>query len=368
MKESRYFSRAGFFFALYLLVISFLVLEACVRFIYSVPDIYTLTGKKAGKNPIVEWGYLDAFSAYRAKAGQYDEGKTVNRFGFISTPQIDEQKTVDTRIVFLGGSSTAGTAPNLSDEETWPWKVNARMNAAKAGSFDFINAAAGGYTSFESYGRLWARLRFFEPDIIVLYHGWNEMYYFTQVDRIVSWRTLNDGSWTLQRMDHPIKIFTPFWADGVIRWSKALSLIRLFTAERAAVEAGSGNTRLASHYDERGLEIWRTNLKLIKTAADLIGAKLFVIKQATFIVPGLSPQQQKRNRYFLHGFDHEAHVRAFEAIYRVIDQEIRKEYIIDASVLSGEPRFFYDHVHLTPAGTEALARSVADHLLNDLRR
>ena len=64
---------------------------------------------------------------------------------------------------------------------------------------DFINGALSGYTTFESYGRLWSRLRFFQPDVIVLYHGWNDMYYMTGTREIAAWKTLPDGSWGFEK-------------------------------------------------------------------------------------------------------------------------------------------------------------------------
>ena len=104
----------------------------------------------------------------------------------------------------LGESSTAGTGHNLPDAETWPCRTAELLKAQFAGrDIEFINAAAGGYTTFESDGRLWSRLRFFRPDIVVVYHGWNDMYYFnpTDLDAITRWRVLDDGTWSLVRRD-----------------------------------------------------------------------------------------------------------------------------------------------------------------------
>ena len=33
------------------------------------------------------------------------------------------------------------------------------------------------------------------PDIIIVNHAWNEMYYFDDSKKVQSWRTLSDGSW-----------------------------------------------------------------------------------------------------------------------------------------------------------------------------
>lgn len=154
-----------------------IALEVYVRTFRPMIDLNHVTGRTTGPNPNAEWAFLDAFSAYRGKPGIYkgNEGRTINRHGFISTPDISVFKPPGTlRIVFLGGSSTAGTKLR-KDQETWPWKTVEMIRDKTRGKVDFINGALGGYTSFESYGRLWSRIRHFSPDIIVVYHGWNEM-------------------------------------------------------------------------------------------------------------------------------------------------------------------------------------------------
>jgi lysophospholipase L1-like esterase len=342
--------------------------EVYVRISTPDLDLYVATGRIPGQNPMADWAYLDAFSAFRPKPGFYSNGKTVNRYGFISTPEIDMRKPADTyRIVFLGGSSTAGTGVNLKDEETWPWKTVELIRAATGMKVDFINGSAGGYTSFESYGRLWSRIRHFSPNAIVVYHGWNEMYYFNRVDTIEAWRTLSNGSWSFDGGGARIKLHEPSWIDPAIRWSKALSALRLMLAESALGEVGADTgSALSSSFDKRGLEIWRTNLKLIRETSRVMDARLFIAKQATLIVPDRR-RCALACRYEFHGFDHNAHVEAFQSIYDIIDEEFPPESVVDVTPISGQPEYFYDHIHPTPKGTTEIARIMASHLIPALR-
>ena len=195
-----------------------------------------LTGREVvrfKKNPIKSWSswaLVDAFCAYRAKSGTYAKNKSVNRHGFISTPDIKVEKPAGAiRIVFLGGSSTAGTGANLPDRWTWPWLVADSLRADYPHlNIEFINAALGGYSSFESYGRLWSRLRFFKPDLVVVYHGWNEFFYLKNAAFAKRWRVLPDDTWQIER-DIPIttKIYDPLWIDRFIHKSQFLSRVRL---------------------------------------------------------------------------------------------------------------------------------------------
>ena len=343
----------------------FLSAEAYVRLTRDNTNLWALTGRKIGVNPASTWAFVDAYSAIRGRPGTFsvEPKKSINSHGFISTPEISVEKPDDvTRVVFLGGSSTAGTGHNLADEDTWPWQATDILNKTTGHRVDFINAALGGYTTFESFGRLWSRIRFFSPDIIVVYHGWNEMYYFDDVDNITTRRTLPDGSWSLNTTRRSTVTYEPLWIDNLIRPSQLLTKTRIRLSTRVGGEVGQAKKALTSDYDKRGLEIYRTNLRLIRNAAELFGAKLIVAKQATLIVPGLSEKDRERCFYHFHGFDHDAHVDAFNQIYEIIDQEIKPDSVVDATHLSGVSEYFNDHVHLTERGASELAEFIAGEI------
>ncbi len=339
--------------------------EAWVRATREPLDLAALTGRAPAPHIMARGHQVAAFEAYRGRAGAYGI-KTVNSHGFISTPEIAVARDSGTvRVVFLGGSSTAGTGKIfLPDSVTWPTQVAALLRRRHPGlRLEYINAALAGYTSFESYGRLWSRLRFYRPDVLVVMHGWNEMYYFTAgaMDSIAFWRTRPDGSWSFDPLPVRRPEYAPRWFDPLLVRSQLLTRLRIrFTAPvdgewdaRAARPAV-----LADHYDRRGLEVWRANLRLIQGAARAMDAELFVIRQPTLIVPGLAEAERARADYYLHGFDHDAHVDAFRGIYRVIEDEIPADRIIALDSLSGRPDLFADHVHPTPEGSRVFAEAV----------
>ncbi|MDX1673470.1 MAG: GDSL-type esterase/lipase family protein [Longimicrobiales bacterium] len=351
--------------ALVVLGVPFLGAEIYTRVRHDPIDLWALTGRAAGANPMADWAVVDAFAAFRAVPGRYGPGKTVNRHGFISTPELDVEKPEDVlRIVFLGASSTAGTGHDLADEETWPWKtVELLRDRAPPGTrIEFINGALGGYTTFESYGRLWSRIRFFEPDIIVVDHGWNEMYYFDRVDSIHEWRVRPDGSWSIETTAEPVAWHRPLPIDHLARHSQLLTRLRLLHLPTPNSGEVAPTDTLRSGYDHRGIEVFRSNLRLLRETARALGVELFVVKQPTLIVPGLPEKDRDRARYEYHGFDHATHVEAYRALYEGIDREIAAGNVIDATPMSGDPDAFFDHVHPTPAGARRLAGIVADAL------
>ena len=58
--------------------------------------------------------------------------------------------------------------------------------------------------------------------------------------------------------------------------------------------------------------------------------------------------------------------QSFDAIYRVIDEEVPAERVVDLTSLSGDPEVFKDHVHPTPRGAGRIAGLVAERLAPDL--
>lgn len=373
------------------LVAALVLTELYLRIASEPLDLLALTGRREAPNPSASWALTDAFSAYRARAGEYGPGhgrsKTVNSQGYISTPELSRDKPRGTvRLAFFGGSSTAGTSPVLPDEQTWPLLVVEQLREALPGiSIDYVNAALAGYTSFESYGRLWSRVRFFHPDVLIVYHGWNDMRYFCSAAVAAEWRVPADGSSFSISAPQRIESYRPMLADRWLAWSQTYARLRILFAADYGEGVASGfkiapcaaplgiedvrqSGALASDFDPAALEVWRDNLRLFEASAEALDAQLVVIKQATLIVEGLDPELQRYCRYDFHGFDHEAHLRAFDAEYRVIDEEIPADDVIDARSLSGKPELFVDHIHLTPQGARALARLVSDALRNRVRR
>ena len=351
--------------------ICFGIMEVMARLTQPRVDLYAVTGRVPGPNPMASWALIDAFSAYRGKPGNYSEGKTVNRHGFISTPAITLEKPPGTRrLVFLGESSTAGTGWNLPDNLTWPWRTVEWLRRGQPETqLDFINGALGGYTSLESFGLFWSRLIHFKPDIVILNHGWNEMYYFGQADDMTAWRTLPDGSWGFAKTRRPVPLYKPKRYDPLIRWSRLLTVVRLSMSDINRGEiAPPVQQALANTFNQGGLDIWRTQLKLFRETCRALGIHLFVIKQPTLIIADLPAALKQRCRYDFHGFNHDAHVAAYAAIYKIIDEEIPADAIIDLTSLSGNPDYFFDHVHPNPAGTRAIASRVAAFLESRLIR
>lgn len=366
-------TRKKLLFAASILVAFFLMAEAFVRGTKPHADLWGYTGRALGPDPKASWADVDAFCAYRARPGTYGGYgaatgvKTVNSDGYISTPELALEKPPGTiRIAFLGESSCAGTGynPALADQETWPWQVVERLRAAvPATKIDFLNAAGSGFTTFESMGRLWARVRFYRPDAIVVYHGWNDLALLhpdTAAEGFHRWHVQEDGNWALERR---FALYEPMALDHLIRCSQILTKLRVRLGTRAPELEDF--RRQADGIDLRALSVPRDNLRLILGAAKTLDMEAFVCKQATLVVPDLPANDRARCAQF--SFPWEAHVQGYRAYWEMIDQEVPREWVIDVTSINGRADLFSDHVHPNPAGAREVARLVADALLPWLR-
>src|SRR5262245_47140742 len=98
------------------------------------------------------------------------------------------------------------------------------------------------------------------------------MYYFDEVDNIIQWRTLSDGSWTLDRVDYPVMIYKPMLIDYLLRPSQVLTRLRCRISKPLSGEVVSAKKTseiLANKYDRRALNRsarhWYTSARTVRS-------------------------------------------------------------------------------------------------------
>jgi lysophospholipase L1-like esterase len=95
---------------------------------------------------------------------------TVNRYGLRGRSPERVEREQRARVVCLGGSTTFGIF--VTDGEEWPARLEARLS----GRAEVLNAGRPGATSSVNYEYLRDRLLRFEPDVVVLYEGFNDLW------------------------------------------------------------------------------------------------------------------------------------------------------------------------------------------------
>jgi len=278
---------------------------------------------------------------------------TIDGHGF-RNPELDDPKPGRRlRMAFLGASTTF-CAEASSDEATWPHRVCEALRKAHPDvEFDYLNAAVAGYTVEASRKNLRHRVRAFEPDVIVVYHGTNDLSKDTR--ELARARGLFDG-----------KAEDPSWlARNSQLWYWVEKNLEVQARMRAAE---SGENRLEYDAGElaRGFrERLATLLREAREAAPVVAV-------ATFSTHVRREQDEKTrlkacntSLYYmpymsldglLDGFD------AYNAAIRGAAGDAGAILVAGEHAIPGDPAHFADSVHLTDAGCEAMARRVVGAL------
>ena len=109
--------------------------------------------------------------------------KTYNSLG-LRGDEIKKEKPDNTfRIFAVGGSTTFGHT--ALDSETWPALLQQIINEKITGKkIEVINAGISGGTSESGYNLIKNKLLSFDPDLIIMYDGWNDSKQGEQNDNV----------------------------------------------------------------------------------------------------------------------------------------------------------------------------------------
>ena len=129
--------------------------------------------------------YKESLQLWVPKPGYVLRGKrnniSINSLGFRGAEFPFEKPQDEIRIVCLGGSTTF-CADTSSDENAWPALLESRLRSQyNSAQVRVINAGVPRYTTDDSLSNLKQRVRQLAPDVIIVYHGNNDLAFDTRV-------------------------------------------------------------------------------------------------------------------------------------------------------------------------------------------
>ena len=143
---------------------------------FLVPD--ALLGWRLGSN-------ISVYYSPSPRAGEYLYLTDENGFSAdVDDPPVALQKSADVyRVIVLGGSTVMGDgSPRPSQNLVGMLRAavrDQRITAADGKRVELINAGVDGYNSAQEYLYFVSRLIRLEPDLVVVYDGWNDSYVWT---------------------------------------------------------------------------------------------------------------------------------------------------------------------------------------------
>jgi len=279
---------------------------------------------------------------------------TVNSSGYRG-PEFETPKPAGIfRIAALGGSSTFSY--QTDDTEIWTRKLEDKLRAHFGGSIEVVNGGVPGYSAFDSKINYLYRIRDLEPDAVLLYHTWNDMKFF---------RRIEEGEELRAPPFHPrpirdfLRRFQLVWRARSLLFSSEGGLpsreegwLEGDPAEAVAIpEGGRAHRWERTHYED-----------LARLAASDGALPVFVL-QAGLLADGNLEDPEVRRRVYTEyqGFGYAEILRQWSAIGAIQRRAAERHGGIFIDVYAAVPHRienFRDHVHLTPAGNEAVAAAI----------
>ncbi|MEE2941164.1 MAG: SGNH/GDSL hydrolase family protein [Planctomycetota bacterium] len=259
------------------------------------------------------------------------------------------------RIAFLGGSTTF-CADVSSNEATWPHLVAEGLRAAAERPVDYVNAGGPGYSSKHSIVNLRERVATFEPDLVVIYHGTNDL----NLDSIeaAEARGLFSG-----------RAEEPSW---LARHSLAWYLVEKNLLVRERLE-GAGEETL----DVPAAELSRAFEGRLEELVELAGSLADEVVLCTFQPRARAEQPEavqvenlRTSFYYMPYMDRAALMAGFHEYNRVVRAVAARTgaVLLDLDgAIPGDAEHYVDSVHFNDLGAARMGAAVTDGLLAEPR-
>ena len=301
---------------------------------------------------------------YRFKENQERPEATINAQGFRGKDWVMEGQS-SCRVIVLGGSAAFGQGASRDDKvftSVLERLLNASSNSMEGG-VQVLNAAVTGYDSTQELILLVTRLLDYQPDVVVIVDGWNDLYF---------------GGSPPQGVKHPVStIFDEF--DSVLsrntqRWANILRLsafFRMLERRFSKVWQEGGHPRRFGRYSDN-LRVYRPryrkNLERMARLAKAYAVEVIIAPQPElFQRKGEIPEEEHELRLKFNTEHHAGYADFARAQYPAFIEAAKEVAQAEGTAFVDTTTTFdqfdgvafADFVHLNDQGHEILAR----HLL-----
>lgn len=370
---------AGLGLSTAVLIVGVVVLEIAGLFVPALseealdPEAEALKHARNRAHPYLAYANVPDFRVdRRAEGGQQ---VSHNSLGFRGREISVAKPPGVFRIACLGGSSTYGQSES-SDEAIWPARLEVLLNEdAPAGAprVEVINAGCQGYSTFESLINLELRVVDLEPDLVLVYHGINDMrcaLYRTPVSDNTHWRAV----WPVER---PSRIEELVQASTTFRFLRSFDDSWIFRRRQLGSYVIVEFDPVADQYAKadppaQGFDNIRRNLQSIVAVARAHGAQPIFLTQAmrySDLDEAPSKDMQTwglgRVKELLREVGAERDVPVLD-IAPAIESEAARQLAAGETVVVKkrvQDLVFTNEVHFTDAGSDLMARTLLAALL-----
>lgn len=282
----------------------------------------------------------------------------INALGFRG-PELSTRKPAGTiRLAFLGGSTTF-CAEASAQELTWPHLVwQGLRERFQEVEFDYVNGGVAGYTVDDSLINLRHRIAPLEPDVVIIYHGTNDLSVDTR--RLARRRGLVP----------PEVSETSLLSRWSLLWYLVEKNVEIWSRQRAAT---SPEGRLAYDAEELALGFESRLSELVNEAervAELTAVATFSPRIRRTQSPDERLEAAVTSLYYMPYMTLQGLLRGFEAYNEAVRRAASRldALLVDGvDEIGGDGEHFVDSVHFTDLGNRRMADRVLSRLLESPR-
>lgn len=253
------------------------------------------------------------------------------------------------RIIATGDSNIFGWGI-IDDAETFPSKLD-RLLARRFTDRDFpynfrvINAGIPGYSSRQVNRFVESRLLSYEPDLIILCVGWNDLVFSTRPD----WTP--DASHIVGLTQDRIFSTNSEFSPAIFQAAAAIK--RYFVAPMKETEK-------AVTVNPDALNYYRSNLIYFIKTVKMNNTKLLILNLPTI----MSRHRMTESEIKKEAIVTQAQFEQFQNTLDAVCKETETPYITDLFSLdqTDKDQFLLDHCHPNVNGTSLMAEKVSDYL------
>jgi lysophospholipase L1-like esterase len=289
---------------------------------------------------------------------RYENGSiaTANALGYRGPAVSIPKPPGTTRIVLIGGSTTHGW--NVNDDQTVDAAMRRQLAQRFPGRrFEVVNLAFDGYDSFQEYERVRLDALRFEPDLIILNTGINDVRNARYPDlqdpdpRTLLWRNVVESLRALEARGSPTL---------KTRLKHHSHLVQFVSVVRTAwhVDQGAAVRATIEHPNLGAFDYYERNIRRTAALAHERGIPLLLSTSPSAIPTSFSPDAVSPRDYWIRNaaLTQELREGLGARLRRVADELAGAGQRVGHVQLRFAPNLFSDDAHFTPEGNEALAR------------
>ncbi len=318
--------------------------------------------------------------------GQKEKARIqIDQYGFLTDgqPLSYKKSSNEIRIATIGASTTANI--NLSFEDNWPGHLGRLLrHELPAKTVTIINAAVPGFDTAQSIGNLALRVMPFEPDIVIIYHLYNDL---KAVCQNITFRPDYSHIHPKPFGFHQQPNLATRWLNHSMMYVRLRNRLREIKQEQVEIEKRKKilqQTGRLPEIPEQAVRAFEQHIRCMVSIANAGGAHVVLTSFATLHDPALDYSDQnvlpkltllqKKEMFalvsFTPGLTLEAVFDGFNQYNRVLAEiaaVANTGWVDNAALIPHQDRYFVDRVHFSKEGAALVAKNFLPTILEILK-